>query len=51
MAAGDVEVYIASGDDDGTKLAAVLAGNVVVADSLSITKIGTKIWAVVVKAA
>ena len=51
MATGDIQVYIAAADDDGTKLDAVLTGNsIVVADSISMTKIGTKIWVLVVKA-
>ena len=52
MAAGDIQVYVADADDDGTKLDAVLTGNgIVVADDISITTVGTRVWVVVVKAA
>jgi hypothetical protein len=53
MAAGDVEVYIASVDDDGTKLDAVLTGNgVVVADSVTMTSLpGSRVCVLVIKAA
>ena len=52
MTAGDIFTYIASVDDDGTKLETVLAGKIVVADTFSVTKIsGNRVCVVVVKAA
>ena len=53
MAAGDIEVYTAAVDDDGTKLDAVLTGNsIVVADNITMSHVkGSKVVVVVVKAA
>lgn len=53
MAAGDVQVYVAPVDDDGTKLDAVLTGNgIVVADSVTMCKLqGNKVAVLVIKAA
>lgn len=53
MAAGDVEVYIAAVDDDGTKLDTVLTGNgIVVADSVSMCSLpGGRVCVLVIKAA
>ena len=53
MAAGDVEVYVGTVDDDGTKLDAVLTGNgIVVADSVSMCHLGgNKVAVLVIKAA
>jgi len=52
MAAGDKHIYIADADDDGTKLQAVLdAATIVVADDVTMTTVGTRIWVLVIKAA
>lgn len=52
MAAGDKKIYVAPVDDDGTKLQAVLdAATIVVADDITMTKVGNKIWVLVIKAA
>lgn len=52
MATGDVQVYIAAVDDDGTKLDTVLTGNsIVVADSITMTSLpGGRVCVMVVKA-
>lgn len=52
MAAGDINTYVVAVDDDGTKLAAALAGNVVVADDVTMCSLpGNRVCVVVVKAA
>jgi len=53
MSAGDIEVYIADVDDDGTKLDTVLTGNgIVVADKVTMTSLnGSRVVVMVVKAA
>lgn len=50
MTAGDKDIYIVDADDDGTKLQAVLdAATIVVADDISMTTVGTRIWVLVIK--
>lgn len=53
MAAGDVEVYVATLDDDGTKLDTVLTGNGITAsDSVSMCRLqGNRVAVLVIKAA
>lgn len=52
MAAGDIEVYTADADDDGTKLDTALTGNsITVSDRTNMVVVGSRIFYVVVKAA
>lgn len=51
MAAGDIEVYTASIDDDGTKLDTALTGNSIASsDRIAVSRVsGNKVAVVVVK--
>ncbi len=53
MAAGDVVTFVATVDDDGTKLDAAITGNsVVVADDITMCALpGNKVCVLVIKAA
>ena len=52
MTAGDVLTFVVDADDDGTKLKVAITGKgIVVADDITMSKIGTRVWILVIKAA